>query len=164
MTATRAALPDSTTEDFKAEALAAANSHRATHHAPALVLDPDLTKYAMDRAASRSESEMLGAGHDGLRDGTGENLFWGAGSSATPRPGSDAVKSWYDEIANYDFNNPQFSGNTGHFTQLVWKSSTKVGIGRVSGKGSKYYETYIVFVFEPPGNMEGEFVANVLKA
>jgi len=164
MTATRSALPDSTTADFQAEALAAANANRATHHAPALVMDADLNKYATERAASRSQSEMLSAGHEGLRDGTGENIFWGGGSSATPRPGSGAVKSWYGEIANYDFNNPQFAANTGHFTQLVWKNSTKVGMGRVSGHGSTYYETYIVFVFELPGNMEGEFATNVLKA
>jgi uncharacterized protein YkwD len=163
MTATRAALPDTTTADFQAEALAAANTKRATHHAPALVMDAELNKYAKERAASRSESEMLSAGHDGLRDGTGENIFWG-GSSGTPLTGSDAVKSWYDEIAKYDFSNPQFSADTGHFTQLVWKGSTKVGIGRVSGQGPTYFETYIVFVFEPPGNMEGEFAANVLKA
>ncbi|MFD0685791.1 CAP family protein [Actinomadura fibrosa] len=164
MPATRAAFPDSTTEQFQAEALAAANADRERHHAPPLVLDSDLSKYAMERAASRSTSERLSAGHTGLRQGTGENIFWGAGSSATPRPGSDAVKSWYDEVTNYDFDKAQFSSAAGHFTQLVWKGSTKVGIGRVSGQGSEYYETYIVFVFEPPGNMEGEFAANVLRA
>ncbi|MFC4909558.1 CAP family protein [Actinomadura gamaensis] len=162
MSTTRAALPDSTTDAFQAEALAAANADRARHHAPALVLDSDLSKYAMERAASRSQSEKLSAGHSGLRDGTGENIFWG-GSSGEPRPGSDAVKSWYDEIGNYDFDKAQFSPNAGHFTQLVWKSSTRVGIGRVSGQGPEFYETYIVFVFEPPGNMEGEFADNVLR-
>ncbi|MFG2005124.1 CAP family protein [Spirillospora sp. NPDC048911] len=164
MAATRAALPDSTTEAFQTEALAAANADRARHHAPALVLDADLCKYAKERAASRSQSEKLSAGHSDLRDGTGENIFWGAGSSSTPRTGSDAVKSWYNEISDYDFNKPEFTPSSGHFTQLVWKGSTKVGIGRVSGQGSTYYETYIVFVFEPPGNMEGEFADNVLRA
>ncbi|MFB4301831.1 CAP family protein [Actinomadura sp. NTSP31] len=164
MPSTRPAMPDNTTQDFQAGALAAANAYRATHHAPPLVMDPDLNAYAMQRAASRSEQEMLDAGHDGLREGTGENIFWGATTGTTAADGPAAAKSWYDEIKDYDFNKAQFGSSTGHFTQLVWKGSTKVGIGRVSGKGSKYYETYIVFVFESPGNMEGAFTENVLPA
>ncbi|MEU5883461.1 CAP family protein [Spirillospora sp. NPDC047279] len=162
MTTTRPALPDSTTKEFQDEALAAANADRARHHAPPLVMDSDLSKYAMERAASRSQSEMLNAGHADLRDGTGENIYWG-GSSGSPLPGADAVKSWYSEISDYDFSDPKFTPDAGHFTQLVWKGSTKVGIGRVSGQGPKYYETYIVFVFEAPGNMEGAFADNVLR-
>jgi uncharacterized protein YkwD len=164
MPSTRPAFPDSTTPSFQAEALAEANAYRAKHHAPPLVMDADLNTYAKSRASSRSEQEQLNAGHDGLRQGTGENIYWGGGSGPDPAAGSDAVKSWYDEIANYDFSKPQFGSNTGHFTQLVWKGSTKVGIGRVSGQGSSYFETYIVFVFEAPGNMQGEFAANVVSA
>ncbi|MGJ6965280.1 CAP family protein [Streptosporangium sp. G11] len=162
MPATRPAFPDSTTPEFQAEALAEANAFRAKHHAPPLVLDPELNAYAQSRAVSRSEQEELHAGHTGLRQGTGENIFWGGGSEALP--GSDAVKSWYSEIDAYDFAAARFSGASGHFTQLVWKGSTKVGIGRASGQGSDYFETYIVFVFEPPGNMEGDFAENVLPA
>ncbi|MFC4590621.1 CAP family protein [Sphaerisporangium corydalis] len=162
MPGTRPALPDTTTADFQAEALAEANAFRAKHHAPPLVLDPALNAYAQSRATSRSEQEALGAGHTGLRAGTGENIFWGGGSEALP--GSEAVKSWYSEIDAYDFSAAKFSGSSGHFTQLVWKGSTKVGIGRASGQGSEYFETYIVFVFEPPGNMQGAFAENVLPA
>ncbi|WP_083999020.1 CAP family protein [Actinomadura kijaniata] len=164
MPSTRRPMPDNTTPEFQAEALAAANAYRAAHHAPPLVMDPELNTYAMQRAASRSEQEMLNAGHDDLRKGTGENIFWGATTGTTPSSGQAAVQSWYDEIKDYDFNKAQFSSSTGHFTQLVWKATTKVGIGRVSGQGDRYYETYIVFVFEPPGNMEGAFADNVLPA
>ncbi|MEU8380252.1 CAP family protein [Streptosporangium sp. NPDC048865] len=162
MSGTRPALPDTTTPEFQAEALAEANAFRAKHHAPPLVLDPELNAYAQSRAVSRSEQEGLDAGHTGLRKGTGENIFWGGGSEALP--GSDAVKSWYDEIKAYDFAVPGFSGNTGHFTQLVWKGSTKVGIGRASGQGGEYHETYVVFVFEAPGNLKDAFAENVLPA
>ena len=30
-----------------------------------------------------------------------------------------AVDKWYDEIKDYNFNNPQFGHNTGHFTQVI---------------------------------------------
>ena len=32
---------------------------------------------------------------------------------------SDAVRSWYDELSDYNFDNPGYSLGTGHFTQVV---------------------------------------------
>jgi len=64
---------------------------------------------------------------------------------------------WYDEVDNpgYDFNNPGFSAGTGHFTALVWKSTTKLGCG-VSGM-------YVVCHYcETAGNWRGAFRDNVL--
>ena len=44
-----------------------------------------------------------------------------------------ATKSWYDELykPGYNFNNPGWNENpgAGHFTQLVWKGTTELGIG-----------------------------------
>ncbi|MER5426067.1 CAP family protein [Streptosporangium roseum] len=160
MAGTRPALPDATTPEFQAEALAEANAMRAKHHAPPLVLDPELNAYAQQRAASRSEQEELKAGHDGLRAQTGENIFWGGGSEALP--GSIAVNNWYQEISAYDFAAAKFSPEAGHFTQLVWKAGTKVGIARAAGQGGEFFETYVVFVFEERGNLQGAFAQNVL--
>jgi uncharacterized protein YkwD len=164
MAGTRKALPDATSDSFLQEALNEANAYRAKHHAPPLTMDPALVEYAKSRAASRSEYEVDAMSHEGLRAGTGENLFWGAGTGATPYTAAAAVTDWYNEISGYDWNNPPGTNITGHFTQLVWKGSTKVGAARVAGQGSKWYETVIVFVFEPPGNMEGEHKDNVLPA
>ncbi|MET8142438.1 CAP domain-containing protein [Sphaerisporangium sp. NPDC005288] len=163
MPGTRDALPDATDDDFLAKALTEANACRAKHHAPPLTLDPQLVAYAKSRAASRSEHQGLSAGHDGLRDGTGENIFWGGGTDPTPLSAAAAVASWYSEIANYDWANPPgVPEKTGHFSQLVWTGSTRVGAARAAGQGGDYFETYIVFVFEPPGNYEGEYAKNVL--
>ncbi|MGS2647333.1 CAP family protein [Streptosporangium sp. LJ11] len=162
MTGTRPALPDATTPEFQAEALAEANAYRTKHHAPPLVMDAELNAYALERALSRSEQEKLAAGHTGLRAQTGENIFWAGDAEALP--GSRAVNKWYDEITAYDFAAAQFSPSAGHFTQLVWKASTKVGIARVAGQPGEYFETYIVFVFEERGNMRGAFADNVLPA
>ena len=65
---------------------------------------------------------------------------------------------WYDEVANYDFNNPGFSMNTGHFTQLAWKDSTELGCGLAVGSN---YNVYGVCNYSPPGNVIGAFEQNV---
>lgn len=44
-----------------------------------------------------------------------------------------AVKAWYDEIKSYNFEKAQFSPETGHFTQVVWKGSQKLGVGFAFG-------------------------------
>jgi len=64
---------------------------------------------------------------------------------------------WYNEKDQYNFSNGQFSMNTGHFTQVVWISTKKLGCG-ISLNGNRAYGTcsYI-----PPGNFQGEFNANV---
>ncbi|MFC4114800.1 CAP domain-containing protein [Nonomuraea zeae] len=162
MAGTRPALPDATNAGFLAEALAEVNAYRAKHHAPPLAMDPLLVEYARSRAASRSEHEQLEAGHDGLRAGTGESLFWGAGPEMSGA--GEAVAGWYAEIAAYDWAAPPGDGASGHFAQLVWKGSTRMGAGRVAGQGSEHFETYIVLVFEPPGNVGGAYAENVQPA
>ncbi|MEV8638489.1 CAP family protein [Streptosporangium sp. NPDC051023] len=165
MTGTRPALPDATDDSFLSEALNEANTYRAQHHAPPLALDAQLVEYAKTRAMSRSQYEGLSAGHADLREGTGENIFWGGSSDPTPNTAAEAVTSWYDEIADYDWDNPPGEpAKTGHFSQLVWKDTIRVGAARVAGQGSEYFETYIVFVFESPGNVGGEYPHNVLPA
>ncbi|MFF0863965.1 CAP family protein [Nonomuraea sp. NPDC003560] len=165
MAGTRPALPDATSDSFLAEALNEANAYRAKHHAPPMEMDAKLVEYAKERASSRSEYAKLSAGHDGLRDTTGENIFWGMSSGSTPKTAGDAVTAWYNEIADYNWANPPGDpAKTGHFSQLVWKDSRRVGAARVAGQGPDGFETYIVFVFENPGNYEGEYPQNVLPA
>jgi hypothetical protein len=67
---------------------------------------------------------------------------------------------WYDEVTKYDFNNPGFSSSTGHFTQVVWFKTTSVGCGIAISKASG--KIYSVCNYSPPGNMIGDFKANVL--
>ena len=68
------------------------------------------------------------------------------------------MQAWYDEIKDYDFEQPGFAGNIGHFTQNVWVESKYVGLAR-SENGH-----YIIANFFPAGNlnMAGAFEKNVL--
>jgi glioma pathogenesis-related protein 2 len=158
--------PDRTDDAFLQGILEQVNNYRAKHGAPSVQLDPELVEYAKSRARTICTENGLSYGHQGLREGTGENLSWQASSGETPGTSAGAVNSWYSEIKNYDFANPSASNGkpTGHFTQVVWKGSTKVGAGRVFGRGAEWWETYIVLDFSPAGNMAGQYEANVAPA
>ena len=74
----------------------------------------------------------------------------------------------YDEVCGYDFNSgPDGATVTGHFTQVVWKGSTKLGIGRAEKdivyQGFNLRCGYIVGRYKPAGNViKGEYTNNVL--
>uniref|UniRef100_A0A0N5ALB9 SCP domain-containing protein n=1 Tax=Syphacia muris TaxID=451379 RepID=A0A0N5ALB9_9BILA len=88
--------------------------------------------------------------HHRVNKSYGENLYAGSDSDK-------AVKTWYNEKNKYDYSRPGFSSATGHFTQLVWKSSKKIGIGMASSSGM----TYVVANFYPAGNYISQFEENV---
>ena len=88
----------------------------------------------------------------------GENLWWQEGGSFK---GSDVVDSWYNEVKSYNYKRGQYSRRTGHFTQLVWVSSRRLGLG-VSRKNG---QTVVVANYDPPGNYNDRaaFQENVLR-
>ena len=79
-----------------------------------------------------------------------------------------ATDAWYNEIKDYNFANPGFSSATGHFTQVVWKSTTKIGFGVAFGQMKSGAYTfncaYVVANYKEPGNYLGQFPTNVLKS
>ena len=67
---------------------------------------------------------------------------------------------WYEEVKNYNFNNPGFGTNTGHFTQVVWIGSREFGVGKAkSNNGAQY----VVGRYFPAGNFVGQFPENVKR-
>lgn len=87
----------------------------------------------------------------------GENLYAVWGMPDVGRALSNAAAAWYDEISEYSYNNPGFSMKTGHFTQMVWKNSRRLGCAaRQCGP-----MTLVVCRYDPPGNVMGQFKANV---
>ncbi|TKC50184.1 hypothetical protein EI555_004073, partial [Monodon monoceros] len=66
---------------------------------------------------------------DGQKTSTkcGENLYM----SSDPTAWSDAIQSWFEEHHNfvYGAGPKSFSAIVGHYTQLVWYSSFRVGCG-----------------------------------
>lgn len=75
----------------------------------------------------------------------GENLAWGGVWDASP---GFWVNLWGKERVDFDFNHGGF-GPTGHFTQLVWKDTNKMGCA--SAKCGN--DNYIVCEYSPAGNV-----------
>lgn len=63
----------------------------------------------------------------------------------------------------YNFNNGDFNSGTAHFTQVVWKASTVLGIGRAEGTKHGMKCAYIVARYKPAGNQAGQYQQNVPK-
>ena len=128
------------------------NRLRAKHCAPALTWSAKLAE-AAQRWANALRDRGCSFGHSG--GSFGENLA--AGTIGTLDPAA-VVQMWYDEIAQYRFPDGGFSMKTGHFTQVVWRGSRRVGCGHSQCKGMDI----LVCEYDPAGNWEGQYRENVL--
>ena len=70
----------------------------------------------------------------------------------------------YNEVCDpgYNFDNGQHLSRTGHFTQVIWKGSMKLGIGRVEIQMNGMRCEVIVARYQPAGNYFGAYKENVL--
>jgi hypothetical protein len=80
----------------------------------------------------------------------GENIF-ASGGTATAQ---GAVNSWKAEAANYNYANNTCNGVCGHYTQIVWRSTVKIGCARGSCPNIQYPSS-IVCDYGPGGNVGG---------
>ena len=128
------------------------NRYRAKHCAKPLTWSPKLAQVAQ-QWANALRDKGCAFGHSG--GDLGENLA--AGTSGT-LDADEVVRMWYDEVAHYRFPNGGFSAQTGHFTQVVWRGTARVGCGRSQCKGMDIW----VCEYDPAGNWEGQYRENVL--
>ncbi|KAL5549053.1 hypothetical protein UlMin_004284 [Ulmus minor] len=83
----------------------------------------------------------------------GENIFWGSGFGWTP---IQAAKAWIDERRwYYHRSNSCADGQVcGHYTQIVWRDTKKIGCAQVTCAGGK--GVFMTCNYDPPGNYYGE--------
>jgi hypothetical protein len=139
-----------------------------------LVYDADLA------ADAQAYADYCATGHPNSNTpnkyklkGNGENLYW-AGSSLLTGPDiayETAVEAWYSEIKDYLWpqtygaDKKKEGGVIGHFTQVVWKATTKVGCGKNTGCNNMWdgwSNTIIVCRYSPGGNFMNPTVDPVM--
>ncbi len=135
------------------------NQVRAMVGVAPLTWDPDLAAVAQGWADQCVDVQApIGlVDHNAGRSDTypgyvGENIY-GSGGSATPQ---GAVSLWASEQANYDYaSNTCATGKVcGHYTQLVWAATERLGCGLSNCPGLTYGST-IVCDYSPGGNTGG---------
>lgn len=118
------------------------NAYRELHGSRPLTWAPELATEAQRRMCRDSPIQSL----------YGENRAIGY-------EGLASVDAWYAESARYDFAQPGFGTESGHFTQLLWNTSAKVGCGLALCDNI----LHVTCLYSPPGNIvnRGEFSRNV---
>lgn len=162
---------------FQLDALKKHNELRALHKdTPPMTLDKRLCKGAQawaDHLVKRHTKLNVSNPHSdpGSRKNKkamggyyGENIDIKK-SGSTPTPEHEAVTAtqcWYDEIKNYDWHHPgkhRPGKDIGHFTQVVWDNSVKMGIG--FAHDPKTHCTWVVARYQKPGNYSHQYGEHV---
>lgn len=78
----------------------------------------------------------------------GENLYEISGGAATP---ASVVKTWAEEVHDYDYGTNTCRGVCGHYTQVVWRDTSKVGCAVARTEAREVW----VCEYDPPGNWVG---------
>uniref|UniRef100_A0A7E4VPY2 SCP domain-containing protein n=1 Tax=Panagrellus redivivus TaxID=6233 RepID=A0A7E4VPY2_PANRE len=171
--------------DFAEQLLHAHNVYRRQHNAPDLTLNEELCEQA------QRWTEKLAARHHMAYcelAGVGENItFFPANMSP-----SAIVEYWYNENRKYEYETPGWQPGTNYFTQIVWRATKEIGVGRKVVSSAEYENTLkpatkppsaehqtngglrprpdepkqiVVAFYRPAGNNNraGQFAMNVLK-
>jgi len=143
------------------------NVYRCMHGVPLLTWDDAIATNAQAWATngvyghSASSARVVGG------EQLGENLAWGYPELS----GIGATQMWYKEIeftsgpyGTADSMTDATPSNEfiGHYTQVVWSTSTKLGCGKGTATVGGNSGVYWVCQYGPAGNYQGEFSQNVL--
>ncbi|KAJ0048751.1 hypothetical protein Pint_17043 [Pistacia integerrima] len=125
------------------------NSARAAVGVGPVTWDNTVAAFAQNYANQRIGDCALV--HSGGGGKYGENLAW----SSADLSGTDAVKMWVNEKADYDYNsNTCAAGKVcGHYTQVVWRDSVRIGCAKVRCNNGG---TFIGCNYAPLGNYVGQ--------
>lgn len=149
--------------DFDAEEMVAAhNRWRKTVGAPALTYSTELAASAQAWANHLKQSNHCQMQHSQPDGRFGENLYWASAvewsdgrrelQKVSPKT---VVDDWGNERADYDYkNNSCTKGKMcGHYTQVIWKTTTTVGCAIAVCEDTR--EQVWVCRYQPPGNLVG---------
>ncbi len=143
------------------EILTAHNQIRDKLHLPRLKWSNELADIAKDWVYTLQENYECQMIHSRIPD-LGENLYWaspimystGRKEMQTVRP-FDVVGAWGKErkYYRYDINRCAYGKVCGHYTQLIWRDTTKVGCAKmICPDRSQVWSCN----YNPPGNYIGQ--------
>ncbi|XP_054776256.1 pathogenesis-related protein 1C-like [Prosopis cineraria] len=134
-------------QDSPQDYVNAHNAARSQVGVPNIAWDNTVASYAQNYANQhKADCQLLHSNGQ-----YGENLAW----SSDDMSGADAVKMWVAEKADYHYDsNTCDSGQMcGHYTQVVWKSSIRVGCAKVRCDNGGIF---ITCNYDPRGNIIGQ--------
>ncbi|KAK4337563.1 hypothetical protein RND71_042050 [Anisodus tanguticus] len=107
--------------------LAPQNAARSMLRLKPLVWDNKLENYAKWYANQRRYDCELRHSNGPY----GENIFWGSGNGWSP---AQAVSAWVGErhSYNYGYNSCNGEQECGHYTQIVWRETRRIGCAQVT--------------------------------
>jgi len=145
--ATPGLVPSTVSADDIQAFLDAHNARRAKYNETPLTWSAALASLAQDWS-----NQMAQTGNFDHRpnNNEGENIFSGTGTYSP----KDVVDAWGNEVSNFhaDSNTCDPNAECGHFTQIVWATTTTVGCGSATAADGTVYWTCN---YDPPGNFTG---------
>jgi hypothetical protein len=149
-----AAASNSFASQFPARVLAAHNAVRTRAGVAPLVWDPALGEAAAAYAQQMAFTGLFAHSKRQARRGTGENLWMGTRGAFSLET---MVGNWASEGRVFQrgvFPAVSRTGNwedVGHYTQIVWPTTTRVGCALASTARTDY----LVCRYSPAGNIDG---------
>lgn len=125
------------------------NAARSALRLPPLVWDVKIARYA-GWYANRRRADCALQHSNGPY---GENIFWGSGNGWTA---AQAAAGWVSERRGYNYwsNSCAYGQECGHYTQIVWRGTSRIGCARVVCYGGR--GVFMICNYDPPGNYIGE--------
>jgi uncharacterized protein YkwD len=81
----------------------------------------------------------------------GENIYATTGNTVAP---ADAVNDWMSEASKYDYTKNDLT-TAGHYTQVVWRDSVRIGCAIVNCPNARFNNT-VLCDYAPGGNITGQ--------
>ncbi|KAI3385269.1 hypothetical protein SNEBB_007406 [Seison nebaliae] len=138
-------------DDFAKEALDLHNILRAKHHAAPLKYSRELQTIAQSWLQTLVVLDRMQHSYNHRANGEalGENIVVLWSNYGSPLSGTNATLQWYNEYPMHNYAG-QYQQPTGHFTQLIWASTTHMGIAKAQGPSGKWFG---VANYYPMGNI-----------
>ncbi|KAH0956112.1 hypothetical protein HN011_000835 [Eciton burchellii] len=109
-------------------------------------------------------------GHDSCRNverySVGQNMALTMNSAENNTPVEKMIQMWYDEVDKFDnrqVNKLTNINKVGHYTQLVWAKTNKIGCGRIKYRQNNWNVNYFVCNYGPAGNYMGQPIYQIRK-